>query len=147
MSLVKFNTRPRFRTGFDDLFNDFFEGEFFPKTIASKMGTVPSANIIESKNGFKVELAAPGMSKEDFHVEIDDDLLSIRSEKKDEKEETGDRYTKREFNYSSFVRSFRLPDHVKADEISASYADGVLTLDIPKLEAEVENKTRKIAIQ
>merc|ERR1712157_88366 len=104
MSLIKFRTNPTHTNSFDSLFNDFFEGEFFPRSFGHK-GTMPAANIKETENGFHVELAVPGMEKKDFNIEINEDLLTIRSEKKNEKEEKGDKYTKREFNYASFVRS------------------------------------------
>lgn len=131
----------------DSFFNDFFEGEFFPaRTGAQRNGTLPAANIKETEKAYLVELAAPGMKKEDFKIELNDDLLSIRSEHKQEKEETNDRYTKREFNFTSFVRSFRLPEEVDAEKIGATYRDGILNIEIPKQENKVKEKVREISI-
>lgn len=147
MSLIKFRTNPTQATSFDSFFNDFFEGEFFPKSMNYKNGSLPAANIRETETGFHVELAAPGMKKKDFNIELNDDLLTIRTEKKEEKEEKDGKYTKREFNYSSFVRSFRLPEEVDIENIEASYSDGVLALDIPKKEMEEIRKVKQIEIK
>ncbi len=129
----------------DSFFNDFFEGEFFPNR-AVRNASVPAANIKETEKAYHVELAAPGMKKEDFKVELNDELLSIRAESKQEKEEKNERYTKREFNYTSFVRSFRLPEEVDAENIKAAYNEGILNIEIPKVEATVKNKVREISI-
>jgi len=106
--------------------------------------TLPAVNIKENEDSFTVEVAAPGMQKDDFNVEIDNNLLTISSEKKDEKvEKEGERYTKREFSYQSFQRSFTLPQGlVNEDKIEAKYKDGVLHLVIPKKD-EVKKKARR----
>lgn len=145
MSLIKFNSAKN-PYGLDTFFNDFFEGEFFPNDRTNS-GSLPAANIRETDTAFHVELAAPGMKKDDFKIELSDDLLSIRTEKKSETEEKDGKYTKREFNYTSFVRSFRLPEEVDVEKITAEYHDGVLSLDIPKMEVEEKSKTRQIAIK
>ncbi len=148
MSLIKFNTSKPAINPFDQIFSDFFEGEFFPSQMGKmRNGSVPAANIKENDKAYMVELAAPGMKKEDFKVEINDDLLSIRSESKHENEESNERFTKREWNYTSFVRSFRLPEEVEAEKISASYRDGVLHIEIPKAENITKNKVREINIK
>ena len=109
-------------------------------------GSMPAANIKETDKSYHVELASPGMNKEDFKIEVDEDLLTIRSEKESEKEETSSRYTKREFNFTSFVRSFRLPEEVDSENISAKYEGGILQLEIPKKVVE-EKKVRSIDIK
>jgi HSP20 family protein len=145
MSLIKFKPQNSLWDPFDNFFNDFFEGEFIPRNVARNFN-VPAANVKEVDNAFHIELAAPGMNKKDFKVEVEDDVLTIRAEHKDEKEETKERYTKREFNYASFTRSFRLPEHVKSDKIKAKYDNGILTLDIPKAEEVTHAKVREISI-
>ncbi len=145
MSLIKFRTAA-ISNPLDALFNDFFEGEFLPKHGQNRLGTAPATNIREDQKNFYVELAAPGMKKDDFKVEINENLLSIRAENKDAKEERNDRFTKREFNYSSFARSFRLPEAVNSESIVASYVDGILSLQIPKVESPEKVKVRQIAI-
>lgn len=145
MSLIKFRPNDPLMRPLDSFFNDFFEGEFFPNR-AVRNASVPAANIKETEKAYHVELAAPGMKKEDFKVELNDELLSIRAESKQEKEEKNERYTKREFNYTSFVRSFRLPEEVDAENIKAAYNEGILNIEIPKVEATVKNKVREISI-
>jgi len=145
MSLIKFNSAKN-PYGLDTFFNDFFEGETFPQK-RMKGGSLPAANIRETDTSFHIELAARGMKKDDFKIELSEDLLSIRTEKKSQSEETEGKYTKREFNYTSFVRSFRLPEEVDVEKIVAEYEDGVLSLEIPKMEVEQKSKTRQIAIK
>lgn len=146
MSLIKLRTNDPVISPFENMFNDFFEGEFLPNRRNRNSGSMPAANIKETEKSFLVELASPGMTKEDFKIELDEDLLTIRSERETEKEEKEIRYTKREFNYTSFVRSFRLPEEVDAEKITAKYEDGILQLEIPKKEIE-EKKVRKIDIR
>lgn len=146
MSLIKVKTNDSSVNPFENLFNDFFEGEFLPQRRNRSFGSMPAANVKETEKAYHVELASPGMKKEDFKIELDEDLLTIRSEKEVQKEEKDTRFTKREFNYTSFVRSFRLPEEVDAENISAHYENGILTLEIPKKELEAK-KVRKIDIK
>ena len=145
MSLIKFKPQRTLWDPFDNIFNDFFEGEFAPRRM-NRNFTVPAANVKELDNSYHIELAVPGMKKEDFKIELDDDVLSIRAEHKTESENKTERFTKREFNFASFVRSFRLPEHVTAENISASYEDGILKLDVPKTEEAAQPKVREITI-
>ncbi|MCU0359218.1 MAG: Hsp20/alpha crystallin family protein [Bacteroidia bacterium] len=122
---------------FGSIFDDFFSKDVFDwnaKNFSQLGSTLPSVNVKETDNDFQVELAAPGMKKEDFKIELNNHILSISSEKSDEKEEKKEKYTRREFNYQSFTRSFRLPDSAAADGIAAAYKDGVLNVQIPKKE-------------
>ena len=143
MSLVKRNTRFGFPSLFDDLFlNDRLDG------WNTQRSQVPAANIKETETDFKVELAAPGFKKEDFNISVEEDVLTISSEtkKSTETKDEKERYTRREFTYSSFTRSFTLPDEVKQDAITAEYNDGVLTISVPKdTEVQLAQK-RTIAI-
>lgn len=148
MSLIKVRTNDAAQSTspFQNLFNDFFEGEFLPARPFMRSGSVPAANIQETEKAYHIELASPGMSKKDFKIEVDEDLLTIRSEKETEKEEENTRFTKREFNFTSFVRSFRLPEEVDSEKITASYKDGILSLEIPKKEIAAK-KVKKIDIK
>lgn len=113
------------------VFNDFFDNEWMEKANS----TAPAINVIESEKDYKIELAAPGMTKDDFNVRIDEDnCLVISMEKKNEnKDEKKDgRYLRREFSYSKFQQSLILPDDVEKENISAKVEHGVLTVDIPK---------------
>lgn len=126
------------------LFDDFFKpwNEWFDGRLMNKVLTVPAANITESKEDYTLALAIPGMKKEDFKIDVNGAMLTISSEKEESKEEKEDRFTRKEFNYSSFVRSFSLPEEVSKERIQASYSDGVLKLILPKKE-EAKNGTHK----
>ncbi|MFN2439650.1 MAG: Hsp20/alpha crystallin family protein [Chitinophagaceae bacterium] len=133
---------------FPALFNDFIDRDLFDwnRTNFSNTGTtLPAANLKETNEGFEVEMAAPGMKKNDFRVELDGNLLTISSEITNETEENeGERYVRKEFSYQSFQRSFRLSKEVlDPDKINAKYEDGVLRLFIPKKE-EAKQKPPKL---
>jgi HSP20 family protein len=124
---------------------DFFNVDnFFDNNWLSKWERdFPAVNIAEDEKNYSVEVVAPGFQKEDFKLKVEDDVLTISAESRSEKKENGKgkEYTRREYSYNSFTRSFRLPDDVKDDSIGASYKDGVLTLDLPK--SKVQTKASK----
>ncbi len=148
MSLVKRNGK--FLSNFPDLFNEFFNREFlnWGDTNFSNTGTtLPAVNIKERADDYEVEMAAPGMKKEDFKVELDGNLLTISSESQQEEENMDEKFTRREFSYQSFQRSFALPkDVVDAENINARYENGVLRLLIPKKEEARQKPPRMITI-
>jgi HSP20 family protein len=132
---------------FDDLFNrDLLNWGLNNNSTTNT--TIPAVNIKETKENFEVELAAPGMRKEDFRVELDGNQLTIFSERRTEDEQSEEnRYTKREFSYQSFQRTFQLPkDVVDADKIEARYENGLLQLIIPKKEEAKQKPPRMIQI-
>ncbi len=126
--------------------NDFFNTDWLDwsnRNFSVTNTTLPSVNIKENNDEFLVEMASPGMTKEDFKIELNNNLLTISSEKKSEHEEKdAEKYTRREFSYQSFSRSFALPVIVERDKISAKYENGILTIHIPKKE-EVKPKPAK----
>ena len=126
---------------FDDFFkpwNEWFDnGGFFGKTM-----NVPAVNITEHTNEFLVSLAAPGLKKDDFNIDVDGNMLTISSEKEENKEEKDKKFTRKEYNYTSFSRSFTLPDEIAKDKIIAKYEDGVLKLTLPRKE-EAKKLTAK----
>jgi len=133
------------------LFDDFFTKDLFDWNNAnfSMQGTsLPAVNVKETADTFEVEMAAPGMKKEDFKVELNNNVLTISSEKRDEHEEKEDeKYTRKEFSYQSFQRSFTLAkEAVDADNIQAKYDNGVLRLTIPKREEVKQKPSRLINI-
>lgn len=144
-------TRPLARTEkMPSVFNDFFRpwDEWFEGGLTSRVLNVPAVNITENKDQFMVDLAIPGMKKEDFNIDIEGNMLTISCEKEDSKIENEEKYTRKEFNYSSFTRSFSLPDEVNMDKIDARYVDGVLKLSLPKKEEAKKIATSKhIAIK
>ena len=111
------------------------------------MLTVPAVNITETKDDYKVSLAIPGMKKDDFKVAIEGNMLTISSEKEENKEEKEKTYTRKEYNYSSFSRSFTLPNEVSKEKIEATYVDGVLTLVLPRKEEAKKAMTTSIKVK
>ncbi len=148
MTLIK---RSSFAPPVPRLFDDFFTRDVFNwnhNNNSSTNTTLPSVNILESNDGFTVEMAAPGMSKDDFQIELDNETLTISSQKETNEElKEGEHYTRREFSYQSFHRSFVLPksvvDHSK---IKAKYDRGVLHIMIPKREEAKKMPPRRISI-
>lgn len=133
---------------FPSLLDDIFGRELFNwenNNFSATSTTLPSVNVKETDDNFEVELAAPGMDKNDFKVTLNDNLLTISSSKKDEKETVEDNFTRREFSYQSFQRSFKLPNNVVDEEnIKANYDNGLLHLVIPKKEEAKENKEPRV---
>jgi HSP20 family protein len=145
MTLVKFNNglknnaHPFFNDVFDSLLNDSFIGD---KLVAR----VPAVNIAENDNEFHIELAVPGLKKEDFKINLDKNILTVSAEKKSENAEEAKKFSKREYSYNSFVRSFTLPDSVDHSKIEADYTDGILKLTVAKRE-EAKFQSREIAVK
>ncbi len=117
--------------------------DFFATTTNYNM---PAVNITESKDDFKINVAAPGLSKEDFKIDLHNKTLTLSTEKKENSEESNEKFTRREFSYSSFKRSFGLPDMVDSENINATYKDGILMIEIPKREEAKEKPARQITI-
>ncbi len=144
MSLVRLSNQ------FPVFFDRFFENDLFDwsnRNFSDTNTTLPSVNIKESTEGYEVEMAAPGLKKEDFNIELNNELLTISSEKKFENESrNAENYTKREFSYQSFSRSFTLPKTVENDKISARYENGILRIMIPKREEAKPRPKKQIAI-
>jgi HSP20 family protein len=130
--------------------NDFLDRDWLDWTtrnFSDTNTTLPSVNIKESHNGFEVDIAAPGFEKKDFKIELNHGVLTISSGKKVENEtKEGQQFTKREFSYQSFTRSFTLPDTVDSDKISAKYDMGILKMAIPKKEEAKVKPSKMIKI-
>ena len=144
MSLVKFSNQ------FPTLFDRFFENDLFDwsnKNFSSTNTTLPAVNIKEFTDRFEVDLAAPGLDKKDFKIELNNDQLTISSEKRKEKEINKDeQFTRREFSYQAFSRSFTLPNTVHSDKISAKYENGILKISIPKRDEAKPKPIHQISI-
>lgn len=128
---------------FNDLIESFFSDSYISDRITSK---VPAVNIFETENEYHIELAAPGLKKEDFKINLDKNMLNISVEKRQETSEEDKRYNRREYSYTSFVRSFALPDTADDGRIDAQYHDGVLDIKVAKKE-EAKMATRQIEIK
>ena len=148
MSLIKRNGQS-FPT-IPALFDDLFSRELFNwgnNNYSTTSTTVPSVNIRETADNYEVEMAAPGMDKQDFKITLNDNLLTISSAKEQNSESNQDNYTRREFSYQSFQRSFELPKHVVDERnINARYENGLLHLTIPKREEARQQAPRTIEI-
>ncbi|ABG57525.1 Hsp20/alpha crystallin family protein [Cytophaga hutchinsonii] len=144
MTIVKRNGH------FPFIFDDFFNRQYNRgmADYSNTNTTIPAVNIKESAENFVIEVAAPGMNKKDFNVQVDGNVLTIRSEKTTEKEDANnEKYTTREFSYQSFVRTFNLPkDIADTDKIEAKYEDGVLHVLIPKKEKEKVKESRLVEV-
>ncbi|MEZ2335337.1 Hsp20/alpha crystallin family protein [Mucilaginibacter sp. RCC_168] len=147
MTLVKFNSDKRNNSsllpGFNDVFDSIFNDTFFSDRLTSR---VPAANISESEDHFHIELAAPGLRKEDFKLNLDRNVLNISVEMQNNQPDVQKNYSKREYSYTSWVRSFTLPESANPELIEAAYTDGVLKIDIAKRE-EAKAVRRQIEIK
>jgi len=130
-----------------NLFDEFISG--WPLTNFSETNTtLPSVNILENDNEFKVEVAVPGMDKKDFQIDFENDILTISSEKTQENKETSDTYSRKEYSYQSFKRSFSIPKNViDGEKISATYKNGELVIAIPKREEAKPKPARLIEVK
>lgn len=146
MSLIKWNPEttlfPTLTNWMDDIFTD--NGDWLKPAI--KGVSIPAVNVTENKDAFKLKVAAPGFKKEDFKLEMQNGYLTISGESKEEKEDKDEKFTRQEYRYSTFTRSFALPDNVKSDDISAEYADGVLKVVLPKKKTD-EKPAAQIAVK
>ena len=151
MALIR-NNFPSLPTTFSRFFDDVFTRDVFDwgnSNFSQTNTTLPAVNIVENNNEFLVEMAAPGMDKKDFRIELENEMLKISSEKEMNNEVKDDeRYTRREFSYQSFTRSFHLPKTVVDEsKIQARYEDGVLRIMIPKKEEAKVLPPRKIEVK
>lgn len=133
------------RKSYSPFLSNLFDDDFFP-ALNNRTSSMPAVNIKENDKNFTLELAVPGMDKKDLKIDINEDVLTIASESKNEVEEDKDGYKRKEFSYSSFCRSFYIPENVNSEKIGASYKDGILTVELPKLEEEKNKITRQVKI-
>jgi len=132
----------------DKWMSDFFDNDrFFDADWLKRMQVVPAVNVRELKNEFEIEMAAPGLNKKDFKINIENGVMTIFTETKEEKEEKEENFTRREFNYTSFTRSFNLPENVNPDKIDAKYENGILRLLITKKVVTPEKLLKTIEVK
>ncbi len=144
MKLMKFPSIHEDR-GMQRLLNDVFKYDW---PFESKMmnGSMPAANVKETEKEFRLDLAVPGYQKEDFNLEVEKDVLVISAELKEKKDDENKLYSRKEFSFHSFSRSFHLPESVNAEKINAKYENGILQITIPKMEtAIIKKKHIKVA--
>lgn len=125
--------------------NGLFDDDFFP-VVNTSTSSMPAVNIREDDKKFILDLAVPGMDKKDLKIDINEDVLTVSSESKHESEENREGYKRKEFSFSSFCRSFRIPENVDSNKIEANYTDGILTVNLPKMEEDKNKISRQIKI-
>jgi HSP20 family protein len=125
--------------------SNLFDDTFFP-VFHSSTNSVPAVNIREDEKNYNLEIAVPGMDKKDLKIDLNEDVLTISSEVKQENEEERNGYKRKEFSYSSFARTFYIPENIDRDKIEASYKDGILNVSLPKQEAEKSKLARQVNI-
>ena len=145
MSLIKRSEWPLLGNG--TWLSDFFDSEKFFESDWLKNRTLPAVNVKETDKSFEIEVSAPGRAKKDFNISAENGMLTISSEKKEEKETKEKDYTRQEFSYSSFSRSFTLPDNANEDDIKANYVDGILKLEIAKKVASQPKVKKSIEVK
>jgi len=143
MSLLKVYKHPI--NTFDQLFDNFFDNKFSEIVTKGNFLSQPNVNIKETEDAFELELAAPGLKREDFKVDVQNDHLTIKVEREQENEEQAEDYKRREFNFTSFQRSFHLDKTINVENISAAYTDGILSVNLPKQE-EAKKTLRTVEI-
>lgn len=143
MSLVRINPESGWFPAFPGWMDDFFSDNDFTEM---RNLTVPAVNVSETKEAFRLSLAAPGFRKEDFRVEVRERVLTISAEARHEREDKGEKYTRKEYTCSSFSRSFTLPERVLGGDIVATYQDGELKITLPKKSGE-EKPAMQIAVK
>jgi len=139
MNLVRINRFPVFNDLMENFERNFFGG------LREAEGDFPAVNIKDQKDKYVIEFAVPGLNKKDFKIEVDNDVLTVSSDKKEEKEKKENNYSRREFIFNSFSRSFTLPKTVNINDIKADYSNGILAISVPKKEEETK-VTRQIEI-
>ena len=128
----------------DDFFNDRFYKQF---NSAAGQTQTPAVNVLEDEKAYSIEVAAPGVQKKDFHLELENDVLTIYTEKKEDKKNQENHYLRREFSFQSFKRSFELPESVDQEGIKASHEAGILRVNLPKREEIVQKVTKQIEVK
>jgi HSP20 family protein len=129
------------------LYNGFFGKEAMNEFFApASTGSIPAVNVVENKEGFRIEVAAPGLQKSDFKLNLEKNQLTISAHQEQNEEASNEKYSRREFKYSSFQRTFTLPNSVDGEKIAASYVDGILKVELPKREEAIEKPLREIEI-
>ncbi|HLO58915.1 MAG TPA: Hsp20/alpha crystallin family protein [Bacteroidales bacterium] len=135
------------RNAWPNLVEEFFNGDLFPRFFdAENRQSLPAVNIIEGKDDYRIEVAAPGLRKEDFRINLDNNVLTVSSEREEKKESNEEKVMRKEFNYYSFSRSFTLPQTVDSEKIQASHKDGILHIMIPKRDEAKQKPSRDIKI-
>jgi len=143
MTLMK--RKENYTPTLSSVFDDFFNNSFFNNDFTD--ATMPAVNIKEGEKSYELEFAVPGLNKKDFNIDLNHNVLTVSYEKKNEEAKTEENYTRREYSYESFQRSFTLPEgKINYDKIKANYKDGILKIELPKRDEVITKANQKIAI-
>jgi HSP20 family protein len=140
-------TSERFPALFDNFFKPWNELFDYDNNFGGRLARIPSVNITENKDEYNVSLAVPGMKKDDFKIDVDGNMLTISCEKDETKDEKDKKYTRKEYSYYSFSRTFTLPDEVNREKIDARYEDGLLKISLPRKEEVKKFAAKQIAVK
>lgn len=145
MTLIKRSNWPALMS--DNWLTDFFDNNrFFDADWMKRFQEIPAVNVREKEKEFEIELAAPGLKKSDFKITVENGILSILVEKENEKEVKEENFTRREFSYENFTRSFTLPENVNEENVDAHYEDGILQLKVAKKKVVLEKARKAIEV-
>ena len=147
MSLLDNNPIENAESGLQKMMDSFFNnelGQFFGSDFATN---IPSVNVKETIGDFEIEVAAPGIEKDAFEINVEDGMLKISAENNNSSQESKERFVKREFNYSSFVRKFHIPEGVDVEGIKGSHSNGILSINMPKIRPKEEASKRRIEVK
>lgn len=147
MNIAKFNSWSPSKSIFEDLFDNFLQEDFGKEITNSIKFTQPMVNIIEEKDKFQLELAIPGITKDDISIDVEKDQLIISSEMEQVDKEESKNYSRKEFFYGSFRKSFHLPETVNREDINAKFENGILSIDLKKKEEAIDNGPKHIEIK
>ncbi len=138
---------PTMKSRLSNLVDDFLGRDLVPEFTTRPGISTPSVNILEKDNEYDIEVAAPGLEKEDFKIDVENDVLTVSSQKEDVSEEKNEKFMRREFSFSSFQRSFILPDSADTDQIKATHKNGVLRIQVPKKEESKKKAPKQVSIE
>lgn len=147
MKMVSLNRRPNGMPSVFDMFDDLFTSNWPQKSLIEKGIFTPSVNVTESDKNFRLEFAAPGFEKKDFDINIEKDFITVSAKKEMNNEAKEENYTRREFSFESFERTFTLPENVNAEQIEALYENGILNVVLPKKDVQIEKPVKKVEIK
>ena len=143
-SNTSFRTLPSLSSWLDDVVNNGFGTEFMSNFNTGM--SLPSVNVKDNDDAYTVEMAVPGLKKSDFDISVDNNLLSVSAELETDSKDENENYTRREFGYSSFKRTFSLPETVEGEKISAKYEDGILKVNLPKRDEAKKKPSKQIKV-
>ncbi|MFN0275584.1 MAG: Hsp20/alpha crystallin family protein [Chitinophagales bacterium] len=147
MTMLTINKKPQGVPALFNVFDELFNSNWPEKFFDVKGTFIPSVNVSESEKEFKLEFAVPGFSKQDFHVDVEKDYITVSAKREENKETKEGKFTRKEFSYGSFQRTFTLPENIDSEKIDAVYENGILNIVLPKKEVKAVQNVQKITVK